>query len=237
MCGRFTMTDEQLEPLARDLGVPVESLPHTRPRFNIAPTDEHFIVRVKAEQAELLEARWGLVNSWAKDEKRAAQQINARAETLTTKPGFRQAFETRRCIVPADGFYEWTGPKEDRQPLWFHRPQGGLLYFAGLYESWRPGPDQWQRTFTIVTTGANELVSPFHDRMPAILPAEVAYEWMDPKNTDTKRLQRLLLPAAGGVLVARPVSKRVNNVRYDSPDAIEEEPGQLRLEANEPGGF
>jgi len=224
------MTDEQLEPLARDLGVPVGSLPHTRPRFNIAPTDEHYIVRVKAEQAELLDARWGLVNSWAKDSKRAAQQINARAETLATKPGFRQAFRERRCVVPADGFYEWTGSKENRQPLWFHRPEGGLIYFAGLYESWRPKPDEWQRTFTIVTTAANELLSQYHDRMPVILSPDAAYEWMDPKNTDSDRLQRLLVPAVAGVLVARPISKRVNNVRYDQPDAIDEEP---RLPAGE----
>ena len=224
MCGRFTMTDEQLEPLARDLGVPVESLPHTRPRFNIAPTDEHFIVRVKAEQAELLPARWGLVNSWAKDGKRAAQQINARAETLATRAGFRQAFESRRCIVPADGFYEWTGPKEDRQPLWFHRPEGGLVYFAGLYESWSPKPGEWQRTFTIVTTGANDLLARYHDRMPVILTPDAADEWMDPKNTHTDRLRHLLVPAAPGVLAARPVSKKVNNVRYDLPDAIDEEP-------------
>lgn len=224
MCGRFTMTDEQLEPLARDLGVPVESLPHTRPRFNIAPTDEHFIVRVKAEQAELLPARWGLVNSWAKDSKRAAQQINARAETLATRAGFRQAFESRRCIVPADGFYEWTGPRQDRQPLWFHRPEGGLVYFAGLYESWSPKPGEWQRTFTIVTTGANDLLARYHDRMPVILTPDAADEWMDPKNADTDRLRHLLVPAAPGVLVARPVSKKVNNVRYDLPDAIDEEP-------------
>ena len=224
MCGRFTMTDEQLEPLARDLGVPVESLPHTRPRFNIAPTDEHFIVRVKAEQAELLPARWGLVNFWAKDSKRAAQQINARAETLATRAGFRQAFESRRCIVPADGFYEWTGPRQDRQPLWFHRPEGGLVYFAGLYESWSPKPGEWQRTFTIVTTGANDLLARYHDRMPVILTPDAADEWMDPKNADTDRLRHLLVPAAPGVLAARPVSKKVNNVRYDLPDAIDEEP-------------
>ncbi|MEP7216456.1 MAG: SOS response-associated peptidase [Anaerolineaceae bacterium] len=224
MCGRFTMTDEQLEPLARDLGVPVESLPHIRPRFNIAPTNQHYIVRVKAEQAELLEAYWGLVNSWAKDSKRAAQQINARAETLATRPGFREAFHERRCVVPADGFYEWTGPKDNRQPLWFHRPEGGLVYFAALYESWQPHPGEWQRTFTIVTTGANDLLARYHDRMPVILPPDAAYEWMDPKNTDTVRLQHLLVPAAESVLVARPVSRKVNNVRYNEPDAIEEEP-------------
>ena len=218
------MTDEQLEPLALDLGVPVESLPHTRARFNIAPTDEHFIVRKKAEQAEIRDARWGLVNFWAKDSKRAAQQINARAETLTAKSAFREAFESRRCIVPADGFYEWTGPKENRQPLWFHRPEGGLVYFAGLYEAWRPKPGEWQLTFTIVTTEANELLSKYHDRMPVILSPDGADAWMDPRNTDTVHLQKLLVPAAEGVLVARPVSKKVNNVRYQEPDAIDEEP-------------
>ncbi len=215
------MTHEQLEMLAEDLGVPVESLPNTRPRYNIAPTDEHFIVRMQREDREALPAKWGLVNSWAKDSKRAAMQINAKAETLEERPAFRDAFEKRRCIVPADGFFEWTGPKTARLPLWFHRPDGGLLYFAGLYESWQPKPGEWQRTFTIVTTSANELLAPVHDRMPVILAKQDLDEWLGPRVPLT-RVRELLAPAPVDVLVARRVSPKVNSVRYDERDALDE---------------
>jgi putative SOS response-associated peptidase YedK len=215
------MTHEQLELLAEDLGVRVETLPNVRPRYNIAPTDEHFIVRMVHEDREVLPATWGLLNAWSKDAKRAAMQINARAETLEKRPAYREAFEKRRCIVPADGFYEWTGPKEKRQPLWFHRPDGGLLYFAGLYDSWQPKPGEWQRTFTIVTTGANELLAPVHDRMPAILARGDVDDWIGP-GVAMDRVRELLAPAPADMLVARRVSTRVNSVRYDSPDLLDE---------------
>ena len=144
MCGRFTLTRQEAEELAAELGVPVESLSNYRPRYNIAPTDQHWIVRTKYEERELLSARWGLVNSWANDGKRAAQQINARAESLAARPAFKDAYAKRRCVVPADGFFEWVGAKGARQPIWFHRLDGGLLLFAGLYESWQPKPGEWE---------------------------------------------------------------------------------------------
>jgi len=224
MCGRFTMTHDQLELLAEDLGVRVETLPNVRPRYNIAPTDEHFIVRMVREDREVLPAKWGLINAWAKDARRAAMQINARAETLETRPAYRKAFEKRRCIVPADGFFEWTGPKEKRQPFWFHRPDGGLLYFAGLYESWQPKPGEWQRTFTIVTTNANELLARVHDRMPVIVAREDIDDWIGP-GVALSRVRELLAPPPADVLVARRVSDRVNSVRYDAPDLLDEVPG------------
>ena len=124
MCGRFTLTRKDPAQLALELGVTAESLDGYRPRYNIAPTDQHWILRVKYEDRELLPAGWGLVNSWAKDKKRAAQQINARSETLDSRPAFKEAFRERRCVVPADGFFEWVGPKNARQPIWFHRPDG-----------------------------------------------------------------------------------------------------------------
>jgi putative SOS response-associated peptidase YedK len=228
MCGRFTMTHEQLEMLADDLGVAVETLPNIRPRYNIAPTDEHFIVRMQREDREVLPAKWGLVNSWSKDAKRAGMQINARAETIEQRPVYREAFERRRCIVPADGFIEWTGPKTARLPLWFHAPDGGLLYFAGLYESWSPSPGEWQRTFTIVTTGANSLLAPVHDRMPVILAKSDVDEWLGP-NVPLERVRQLLAPAPEETLVARRVSPKVNSVRYDEPDALDEVPDAILL--------
>ncbi|HXH21108.1 MAG TPA: SOS response-associated peptidase [Dehalococcoidia bacterium] len=223
MCGRFTLTRQERSEIAAELGVPVESLPASvyRPRYNIAPTDPHWIVRVRYEDRELLPARWGLVNSWAKDAKRAALQINARAETIATLPPFRDAFRRRRCIVPADGFFEWTGTKEARQPLWFHRPDGRLLLFAGLYETWQPAPGERQRTFTIITTRANRLMAPVHDRMPAILLEEAVDDWLDPRREDVEALAKLLVPAPEGLLAATPVSSRVNSVKNDDPSCLE----------------
>ena len=220
MCGRFTMTHEQLELLAEDLGVAVDTLPNIRPRYNIAPTDEHFIVRMKGEDRQVLPAKWGLVNSWAKDGKRAAMQINAKGETLEERPPFREAFEKRRCIVPADGFYEWTGPKEKRQPLWFHSPDGGLVFFAGLYESWQPKPGEWQRTFTIVTTRANGLVEPVHGRMPVLIARDEIDDWIGP-GVPLDRVRKLLAPPPDDALVVRAVSPLVNSVKNDTPDVLE----------------
>jgi putative SOS response-associated peptidase YedK len=224
MCGRFTMSRRDAEELALELGVPADSLRDYRPRYNIAPTDQHWIVRSKYEQRELLPALWGLVNSWAKDKKRAAAQINARAETLATRSAFREAFEKRRCVVPADGFFEWTGPKTARQPLWYHRPDGGLLLFAGLYESWQPKPDTWERTFTIVTTDANSLVGRIHDRMPVILTGDAIEAWLFAEQ-DAGALRELLVPAPEHLLVATPVSQRANSVKNDDASVLEEVSG------------
>jgi putative SOS response-associated peptidase YedK len=223
LCGRFTLTRMERAELADELGVPVEALPADlyRPRYNVAPTDPHWIVRVRYEDRQLLPAKWGLVNSWAKDAKRAAMQINARAETVATLAPFRDAFRRRRCIVPADGFFEWTGTKEARQPLWFHREDGALLLFAGLYESWEPSEGERQRTFTIVTTRANALMAPVHDRMPVILPEEALDDWLDPRHEDAAALAKLLVPAPADLLIATPVSQRVNSVKNDDPACLE----------------
>ncbi len=221
MCGRFTLSRQDAGQLALELGVEPGALLDYRPRYNIAPTDQHWVLRMKYEDRELLPATWGLVNSWARDAKRAAQQINARAETLTTKPAFREAFAQRRCVVPADGFFEWTGPKTARQPLWFHRPESGLLLFAGLYEYWQPEPRLWQRTFTIVTTEANRVVGAVHDRMPVILPEDLVDGWLDPRKEDTEKLRGLLVPARDDLLVATPVSPRANSVKNDDPSVLE----------------
>jgi putative SOS response-associated peptidase YedK len=221
MCGRFTLTREDARQLALDLGVDRESLRGYRLRYNIAPTDQHWIVRTKYEDRELLPARWGLVNSWAKDSKRAAAQINARADTLASRAAFKEAFAKRRCVVPADGFFEWTGPKTARQPIWFHRTDGGLLLFAGLYESWQPQPDKWERTFTIVTTAANKTMEPIHDRMPVILTEDVVDDWLYPKEQAVERLAQLLVPAPADLLEATPVSTRANSVKNDDLGVLE----------------
>lgn len=175
---------------------------------------------MKREDRELLHAKWGLVNSWAKDAKQAARQINARAERVAESPAFRGAFEERRCIVPADGYFEWVGAKTDRRPVWFHRGDGGLLLFAGLYESWQREPGIWQRTFTIITTDANETAARIHDRMPVILDPARVDDWLAP-NTRPQALREMLSPAPDGLLVPSYVSTRANSVKNDDPGVLE----------------
>lgn len=229
MCGRFTFTRKNLEELASSLGAEVlpDEVPLYRPRYNIAPTDQHWILRTKREQRQLLAAKWGLVNNWQTDAKGAFKQINARSESAPTRPAFRDAYVHRRCAVPADGFFEWIGPKEARQPIWFHAPHDDLLLFAGLYESWHdPKTDAWQRTFTILTTDANEIVAPIHDRMPVILPPERVEEWLyvpprEPEQESyAKILRGVLVPAGADVLVATEVSQRVNSVKNDDETCL-----------------
>ncbi len=227
MCGRFTLTRRDFEQLAAELGAEVraEDAALFRPRYNIAPTDQHWVLRQKYEQRQLLPAKWGLVNSWAADAKGAFKQINARAETALKRPAFRDAFIERRCVVPADGFFEWIGAKEARRPVWFHAPDDGLLLFAGLYESWHdPQSDAWQRTFTILTTDANGVVASVHDRMPVIVPPERVEEWLfipaQNKQSRAQDLLALMRPAGDGVLVATEVSRRVNSVANDDADCL-----------------
>ncbi|MEX0684228.1 MAG: SOS response-associated peptidase [Dehalococcoidia bacterium] len=219
MCGRFSLSYREAERLARELGVSVDELEGYKPRYNIAPTDPHWIVRTRYEDREVRPARWGLVKFWMKDRKQAFKNINARAETVQTLRSYKEAFAERRCVVPADGFFEWTGPKEARLPIWFHRPDGGLIYFAGLYESWRPSPDEKERTFTIVTTTPNGLVEPIHDRMPVILEDDAVDEWLFAKQP-ADVLMELLRPVRDDLLVATHVSTRVNSVKNDDPECL-----------------
>jgi putative SOS response-associated peptidase YedK len=228
MCGRFTITRRDGKSLAAELGVPEGSFVDYRPRYNIAPTQPHFIVRIKYENREVLPATWGLVRSGSKDASMAAKCINARSETIETRPAFRDAFQKRRCVVPADGFFEWTGPKTARQPTWFHRDDSRLLLFAGLYEAWQKEQGAWETTFTILTTAANAVLESYHDRMPVILADRDADDWMDPRAPSPRALKRLLIPAPDDLLLATPVSPEVNNVDNDSPDLLQPA-GQMSL--------
>jgi len=224
MCGRFTLTRRDKNSLAAELGVSIDGFADYTPRYNVAPTQPYFIVRTKFENREVVPANWGLVNRFAKDAKEAAKCINARVESVDTRAAFRDAFVRHRCVVPADGFFEWTGPKKARRPLWFHRGDLGLILFAGLYESWRPPDGEWQKTFTIITCAANSTLAPIHDRMPVILSDRDADDWMNPRAQEPRALKRLLVPAPDDLLVAQPVSPLVNSVEFDSPDLLEPEP-------------
>jgi putative SOS response-associated peptidase YedK len=221
MCGRFTITRRDGNSLAAELGVPTDSFVDYRPRYNVAPLQKHFIVRIQYENREAIPARWGLVKSGAKDASMASKCINARSETVEARPAFRDAFRKRRCIVPADGFFEWTGPKTARQPARFHREDSRLVLFAGLYEAWQKEQGVWETTFTILTTAANAVVATYHDRMPVILADRDADDWMDPRAPDPLALKRLLVPAPADLLIATLVSPKINNVRNDSPELLE----------------
>jgi putative SOS response-associated peptidase YedK len=190
---------------------------------------------------ELRLVRWGLVPSWAKDAAVGARMINARAETVAVKPAFRGAFARRRCIIPADGYYEWQaatakgdngdkGNKKAKQPFYIYRSDGGILCFAGIYELWRDGSvpadheDAWLWTASIITTEATDEIGAIHDRTPMVIPPKSWDDWLDPANNEKELLLATMLPAtssgAGG-LASHPVSTAVNSVRNNGPDLIE----------------
>ncbi|HVY46392.1 MAG TPA: SOS response-associated peptidase [Minicystis sp.] len=224
MCGRFTLTVPDAEDVAEALGafLPPEIAAAYRPRFNIAPTDGHLVARVKDGRRELAAATWGFLPHWAKDAKEAAKAINARSESVRSKPTFRDACARGRCLVPADGFYEWTGEKKARRPIWYHPPGGGVVTFAGLYGAWtNPATGARERTFTILTTAANDVVSPVHDRMPALIAPDDAATWL---GADADAAFALLHPAPDTALEPKPVSRRVNAVANDDPSLLEPDP-------------
>jgi putative SOS response-associated peptidase YedK len=225
MCGRFTLRTPATvltQQLLLDLGVE-ETPVDWEPRYNIAPTQSVAAVREVEKglrQFDLL--RWGLIPSWAKDPSIGNRTINARAETVAEKPSFRSAFRRRRCLVLADGYFEWRKEGAKKQPYYIRLQDERPFAFAGLWERWTPGdPESTLETCTLITTDANELTREIHDRMPVILsPADYA-QWLDPGLDDAKRLLPLLRPFETGPMIATPVSTRVNNPKHDAPDCVE----------------
>ncbi|MGD8725986.1 MAG: SOS response-associated peptidase, partial [Gemmatimonadales bacterium] len=163
---------------------------------------------------------WGLIPSWAKDPTIGNRMINARAETVATKPAFEGAFKHRRCLIPADGFYEWQKTGSRKQPYYIGRRDGSVFAFAGLWERWADEGHDPIETFTIITTTPNDLLAPIHDRMPVILPTDRYDEWLDPANTETEALQSLLGPAPAADLTATPVSTYVNSPHNEGPECV-----------------
>ena len=189
------------------------------PRYNIAPTQPTAIVRVSTAGArELTLVRWGLIPSWVKDPNAFTTLLNARSDTIVTKPSFKAAMRYRRCLVPADGFYEWTGGKGSKQP-WYIRPVGGAgpIGFAGLWEHWMHADGSELETMAIVTTDANAEVSKLHDRMPVILAPGDFDAWLDVRGVEAGEAARLLRPAPAGMLELYPVNKALGNSRNDGP--------------------
>jgi putative SOS response-associated peptidase YedK len=221
MCGRYTLTAPG--EIVAEIFELVD-VPPILPRYNLAPTQEAAVVRVVARGAprSLAPLRWGLVPYWATDPTIGNRMINARAESVAEKPAFRDSFRRRRCLVPADGFYEWKklAPRV-KQPYLVRRQDRLPFAFAGLWSSWR-GPEAGPlETFTILTTSPNDLLRPLHDRMPVILDRRDFAAWLDPANRDAARLQSLLVPAPDAGWEAVPVSRAVNSADHDEPDCIE----------------
>lgn len=223
MCGRFVAASTPDDIAAYFDAAPPDA--YVEANYNVAPTDDVYAVTAKGDVRRVQATHWGLVPSWAESPKVGARMINARSETLATKPAFRAAFLRRRCIVPADGFYEWrrtdAAPRRGRRPRYFHLADGQPMAFAGLWEVWK-GPDGSKlRSSTIVTTAANEAIADLHDRMPVILPASAWDAWLDPANDDLDTLGRLLVPAPASVIASYEVGNEVNNVRNQGPYLIE----------------
>jgi len=232
MCGRFTLRTPAAVLIEHfDLDVRDDrQLALFGPRYNIAPTQDVVVVRADAANGSRTASmmRWGLLPSWSKGVASGAPLINARSESLAEKPAFRSAFRSRRCLIPADGFYEWQqlagAAKGKKQPFWIHRPDGGPFAFAGLWERWRdPSAELAIESCTIVTTGANAALCELHDRMPVILATGDYGTWLDPKVDEPGMLQHLLTACGDDELVAEPVSTHVNRVANDDPRCIEAE--------------
>jgi putative SOS response-associated peptidase YedK len=186
------------------------------PRYNVAPSQPILAVREQESgERELIPLRWGLIPSWAKDSQIGYRTINARAETVAEKPAFRHAFKKQRCLIPADGFYEWKPEKGGKQPYFIHRKDHAPLGFAGLWEHWE-GEEGVIESCTIIVTTANEALKEIHDRMPVILSPTHYDTWLNPDNQDSKQLQALLKPFPVDRLEAYPVSTAVNSPRNDS---------------------
>ena len=221
MCGRFTQERPAselaeifaAEPLADELGS----------RYNVAPTDDAFVVVQRDERRAITAYRWGLVPHWSDDAKGAARMINARAETITSSPAFRDAFERRRCIVPVDSFYEWKREGTVRQPYRIVATDGRPLALAGLWAGWHdPTTEQVRRTFSIVTTTPNDAIADLHDRMPVILEPSSWDRWLsNGADADPGERLAMLQPTDEVALRVYAVNRYVNDVRRDGPELIE----------------
>jgi putative SOS response-associated peptidase YedK len=225
MCGRVTLTRNDIADIADDLDAEIDpdDAARYRPRYNVAPSDLHWIVERGADRRVLVPAVWGYLAS-------GRPLINVRGEQVGSGGGFREAFASRRCVVVTDGFFEWSTPKPAQKPakgaakasttktpFWYHRSDGGLVLLAGLYQSpSTPSPDAHQR-FTILTTRPNRLVSMVHNRMPVVLAPDQIDDWL---TAATTRAVDLISPAPEAALVATPVSKRVNSAKNDDPDCL-----------------
>jgi putative SOS response-associated peptidase YedK len=223
MCGRYANARHDGDLLREfEIASVVEDAPE--PSWNVAPTDPGRVVLERLVNDEpdrqLRTLKWGLVPFWAKDARIASKHINARSETVTAKPAFKSAAAKHRCIVPADGYYEWMVTKDGKRPMYLHGD--GVLAFAGLYESRRDfdDPEQWLRTYTILTCTATDELGHIHDRSPVVVPRDMVDAWLDPTTTDLNVVRDLIAAIPPPTLHTYEVSTAVNSVRNDGPELI-----------------
>ncbi len=218
MCGRYTL---RASPAMLAEVFELLRTPDLGPRYNIAPTQQVAVIRRNDGGRVLSTMHWGLIPSWAKDRSIAARMINARSETLAEKPSFRTPFHRRRCLIPADGFFEWkTLAPQKKQPFLIEKADGQPFAFAGLWELWKPPEGEAIESCTIITTEANGTLRSLHDRMPVILDERDYDAWMDPELKATDSLLPLLRPADDDLLTLHAVSTTVNNARHEGADCI-----------------
>jgi putative SOS response-associated peptidase YedK len=220
MCGRFTVRKPK-EVIAKQFGVEIDD--ELAPRFNIAPTQQ--VAAIRASQGdggrEFVSLKWGLIPSWAKDASIGAKLINARSETVMEKPSFRESFRRRRAIIPADGIFEWRRAGKGKQPYFFQMRDGSLFGFAGLWDRWRDEDGEVVETCSILTTEANDLFRPVHERMPVVLHPESYDEWLSDDPRGVEALKELLCPYPSSEMIAYPVSPRVNSPQSQGEELIE----------------
>ncbi|MFN3656512.1 MAG: SOS response-associated peptidase [Pseudolabrys sp.] len=219
MCGRYTVTSS---PAAIRALFRYEEQPNFPPRYNIAPTQPIAIVRLIEGKRQFALVRWGLLPSWVKDPAAFSLLINARGESVCDKPAFRAAMKRRRCLIPADGFYEWQARgKAPKQPFYIRAKSGEPIAFAGLWETWTGPNGEEIDTAAIVTTDANRTLGPIHDRMPVIVPPEAFDLWLDCATVDARTAEAILRPAPDDFLEAYPVSTAVNRTANDNPKLLD----------------
>ena len=218
MCGRYTLKTP-VEELAEEFGFEASSV-ELPPNYNVAPTQQVAAVLEEGDERRLEVLRWGLIPSWADDPGIGSRMINARAETAPEKPSFRRAFRERRCLIPADGFYEWQRTNGAKQPYYIRMKEGHPFAFAGLWESWKDDDGPEVRSCTILTTKPNALTAEIHDRMPVILPPGSYDAWLDPE-AERDELYGLLAPYPEDEMEAYPVSRFVNSPSNNDPRCIE----------------
>jgi putative SOS response-associated peptidase YedK len=218
MCGRYRLS--RRKQLVEEYFDSVSGEEEWTPRYNIAPTQPVPVIRQNPKEPvrELALMRWGLIPSWAKDTSAAAQMINARSETASTKPAFRDALKSRRCMIPADGFYEWVRDGKTKQPFCFEVNQGQLFAFAGLWDRWKDPSGNWIKTCSILTTTPNAVASGVHDRMPVILDPDGYDLWLDPGMTKVEAVSDLLRPCDARLMRCYPISTRINHVANDDEE-------------------
>lgn len=222
MCGRYTLTSapEAIRALFR-----YAERPNFPPRFNVAPTQPIAVVRLVEGKRQFALVRWGLLPSWVKDPRAFTLLINARGESVNDKPAFRNAMKYRRCLIPADGFYEWQARGGRKQPFYIRARSGEPFAFAGLWETWMGPNGEELETAAIVTTVANTTLAPLHDRMPVIVPPEAYDIWLDGAAVDAVTASALIAPAPENLLEAFPVSTDVNRTANDNAKLIEPDAG------------